>query len=116
RRCRNRENQIATVQGVSGRRGGIRHGTARWAVQNRSMISHVARTGAVRTARRVDHDAEGTVPLHKFGCALIDALLDEVEVEDKVEGGDGDDEEADGDANGAGAVDGDEVDAKEAED
>ena len=31
-----------------------------------------------------DHDAEGTVPLHEFGCALIDALLDEVEIEDEV--------------------------------
>ena len=61
-----------------------------------------------------DHESEGAVPLHIFGCAGIDAALDEVEVEDEVEGGDDDDEERDTYAEGAGVVDGEEADAEHA--
>jgi hypothetical protein len=33
-----------------------------------------------------DHEAEGPVPLHVFGGALGRALLDEIEVQDQVQG------------------------------
>ena len=62
-----------------------------------------------------DHHAEGAVPLHIFGSAVVHASLDEVKVEDQIQRGDGDDEEAEDDADEAGAVDGSELDAKEAE-
>jgi hypothetical protein len=42
-------------------------------------------------------------------------LLNEVEVEHQVQGGDGDDEQAECDSDGAGAIDGGEVDAEESE-
>lgn len=32
-----------------------------------------------------DHEAEGSVPLHIFGRTMLNAALDEVEVENKVE-------------------------------
>src|ERR1039458_9696333 len=62
-----------------------------------------------------DHDAEGAIPLHVFGSAELDAFLDEVEIEDQIEGGDGHDEQAESDADEPGAVDGDETDAEEAQ-
>src|ERR1700691_5619390 len=63
-----------------------------------------------------DHDAERCVPLHKFGRAVGDALLDKVEVEYEIERGDGDDNEAEADADDAVAIDGAEQgDVEEAE-
>src|SRR5215472_3916451 len=63
-----------------------------------------------------DHEREGAVPLHVFGSAHTCAGFDEVEVEDEVERGDDNDNEAEADADWAGAVDGSEVHAEEAED
>ena len=41
---------------------------------------------------------KGTKPLHVFGSTLLGSVLDEVEVEDEVQGGDDNDEEAEPDA------------------
>ena len=61
------------------------------------------------------HDAESAVPLHVFGSAVLNAAFDEVEVEDQVESGDGYYEQAEADADNAGAIDGDESNPEEAE-
>ena len=63
-----------------------------------------------------DEEREGGVPLHVFGCAIGDAALDEVEVEDEVHGGDADDDEGEADADDAAAIDGGELEVEEAED
>lgn len=63
-----------------------------------------------------DHDAEGSVPFHVLGCAGIDSALDKIEVQDEVEGGDYDDDEADADAERAGVVQHEETNAEKAGD
>src|ERR1039458_8111397 len=52
-----------------------------------------------------DHDSECAVPLHIFGSADLHALLDEVEIEHKVQRRDGDHNQAKADSNEPGAVD-----------
>ena len=56
-------------------------------------------------------------PYHSIylGAPYLHALLDEVEIEHQVEGRDGHNDEAEADADGAGAVDGRELDAEEAQ-
>ena len=46
-----------------------------------------------------DHNPEGAVPLHVFGGANLHTLLDEVEIEHKVQSGNGDNDQAESDSN-----------------
>src|SRR6266702_6858577 len=62
-----------------------------------------------------DHDAEGAIPLHVLGSAVVYAAFDGIKVENEIEGGDADDEEAEDDADGTTAVDGEEAHSEEAQ-
>ncbi len=63
-----------------------------------------------------DHQGEGAVPLHVFRSAHARAILDQVEVEHQVQGGDHYHNEAETDADWSRAVDGGEVHAEESQD
>src|SRR5690606_40945449 len=62
-----------------------------------------------------DHQAEGAVPLHVPGRTLLDAGLDEVEVQHQVQRRDHHHEQAEADADDPGLVDEGDPDVEEAQ-